>query len=127
MSLRLRDRFCTYASDEYHTDGVAFLAIKCSATRSIDRELSVAVARPAQQRRRPRRASRTQTSPTSPAEIQQAVVDQTVPPSTWICYRDHHLVHELIETRPISSDRVRAYEAIAVVPPFINQHIVDAA
>jgi hypothetical protein len=47
-----------------------------------------------------------------------------VPPSTWINYRDHHLAHELTETGRTSSDRVRAYRAIAVVQPFIDQHLV---
>jgi hypothetical protein len=47
-----------------------------------------------------------------------------VPPSTWINYRDHHLAHELKETGRSSSDRVRAYRAIAVVQPFIDQHLV---
>jgi hypothetical protein len=57
-------------------------------------------------------------------QVQRAVADQSVPASTWINYRDHHLAHELIDTRRTSSDRVRAYRAIAVVQPFIEQHLV---
>lgn len=162
MSRRLRNRFRTNATDEYHTDGLAFLAIlMLDATlerpRVVGRMVNRAhnhVWKAAQREYQRGTANPVTVDPCAPEtlcrwhdqrssvddvaeqavrnadltnfarEIQQAVADRTVPPSTWVNYRDYHLTHELIDTRRTSSDRVRAYRAIAVVQPFIDQHLV---
>ena len=162
MSRRLRNRFRTNASDEYHTDGLAFLTIlMLDATLDRPRVVGRMVNRAHNHvwkaslkeyqrgtvhpvlvdpcapetlcRWHDQRSSvddvaeqavRNVDLTNFARQIQQAVADRTVPPSTWINYRDHHLAHELIETGRTATDRVRAYRAIAVVQPFIDQHLV---
>ena len=162
MSRRLRNRFRTNASDEYHTDGLAFLTIlmlddPLDRPRVVGRMVNRAhnhVWKASLKEYRRGTVHPVTVDPCAPEtlcrwhdqrssvddvaeqavrnvdltnfarQIQQAVADRTVPPSTWINYRDHHLAHELVDTRRTSSDRVRAHRAIAVVQPFIEQHLV---
>ena len=101
MSRRLRNRFRSNATDDYHTDGLAVLAILLLEA-NLDRSRFA-------------------------VKVQEAVAVRSVPPKTWVNYCDHHLAHELTETGRSATDRVRACRAITVFQPFIKQHLISHA
>ena len=162
MSRRLRNRFRTNATDDYHTDGLAVLAIlllevSLDQPRVVGRMVNRAhnqIWKAARKEYQRGTVNPVVVDPCAPetlsryhdrrsavddvadqsvrnadltrfaAKVQEAVADRSVPPSTWINYRDHHLAHELTETGRSATDRVRACRAIAVIQPFIEQHLV---